>query len=697
MSRVQSDYTSNRVDVIIPGAELQHPSLTDFGGNTVTNVDGQYLDLHSIPVGLPNWDYVINQNMKEVANRLYQLSLRIAKLYHDLGVQDPAIVQDANSPWAQYTTGIPTEPTTYHAVNPDGSGRISNVSDGSTAAAGIARLQSIIGTRSFSGSAFPNRNGWMVPGTQDGFFISYGTTITHNLDQLDYALGQGSSSTPTGYTDFNTFWNAKSYRDGEGVQAWSIVANIELLNRAIGSRKVSTSTTGNLNHTNELAVIPLTGYGDSKQTVTDSILDLDLIIGNRSIGSPAGLAFGRTAQWAIVNKGGTEDTTTITTMLSNLNTAIGHRVINNITSQYILKDFSGQDITAALNRVNNVLGDFNISETGDYYAITPDSLALSADGTVSKMLKELNLAIGSRDFTNVGTYRALAAKGRSISLTSSINEINNKIGETRFNNDAYYALQPYSESASMYTLIDKLNTVIGNRTFTPVGLTIGGSTVSINAQVISSGDTSITTLLDNINMVINNRQYTWSGVNINSGESITKSIELLNQVIGNRSSFAKTDPNSFYIFKSYTPHTVTLIDMFDKVATEIGNRVYTNATYISTGETIVDSLKALDAGIKTINTNTSLSNVSATAGAFYGNVTTTKEMFEKIGLWSLVSTSYDSPNYRLYSRNDATGARVNGVPAQNGNGWFDNDNAGTIRAIVQQLIDRIDSITGFDG
>lgn len=574
MSRTQTDYSSFRIDTAPAGSELVHPLLVDFGGNAISqSASTPFLDLHEVPANLPNWDFVWNSNIQVVANHLYKLSLRIARLYNNLGIQDPEAVIDPTSPWAKYTTGTPgLQDNIFHGTDPDGNGRIGDVVDGARYADAIATLQSIIGTRSFSGSTYPAGDGWL-PGNNtntDGFVVSYGTTITHNIDELDRFLGAGSDSAPTGFTNSGSagFWNAKAFRDGGGSVVWSVNAGLDLLNRAIGSRELS-GATGNLLHRNELASHPKTGFADDQRNVTDLIGDLDDIIGNRTIASPAGTAYGTAALWAISNAGGTNDTTTLTTLLASLNTAIGHRIIEDASS-YVLSGASGSTTTAWANLINKGIGNRTITNKGS----AGTGRLLTADTQpIMSYIDALNTGIGARAYTMNDVNWALYGKNDK-TITEAIEALNVAIGSRDY---SLHAVNLGSSGITVTAAITSLSSAIGARTYTGAYLTASGKTLTESIQELSVA-------VGNLNTSIGAKTY--SGVATGAladGESLTVSLtKLQNRMVAAEGSLTTlgtlngTTGSSYYSSVNSTTRTVLGLaadgsdshsnQMFDKLA-----------------------------------------------------------------------------------------------------------------------------------
>ena len=459
-----TDYDSYRIlGSPPPTAELVHPTLKDFDGTPVANIDGAgnpWIDSHKIYKGQLDWDSVWNLHAELMAEKFFQSSVRIGRLYKFLGIDDPEA--DIRPGGAGAITDTPYTvanlgDTTYVYVAPDGSNKVQPIQDGDTTVNAIARLESIVGTRSFTGDPIGGKT-WKDFESRDGYWITDTTTITHNLDELDQIIGFPIEFTGYTGTGGSGFWNTIDLKDPnnpETAPQWSIQRNFELLNRAVGSREIPNEN-WNLSRNNEKVAVPAPsgGFTDNQHNVTDFIIDINNILGNRAMQFPIGSTFGLANQYPIQNQGGISDNTTYTAMLSSLNSGIGHRIIeqnptNNpaATNFYALKSQSGLSVTSILNKVDLEIGNRYIAnQTGSYPFKT------SSGATLTAWANTTNDTFGDRVISNITNFYPMRSSlGQT--MTQWINTVNQAFGNRTYTSQAVsYATSDETTSASIQSI-----------------------------------------------------------------------------------------------------------------------------------------------------------------------------------------------------------------------------------------------------
>ena len=229
------------------GQEFPHLDLHDFDGTVISNSDGAgeaWIDLHKVYKGELDWDGVWNAHAGAVSDRLFKDSVRISRLYSSLGLEDPeARVSPsgagaiASTPWL---AGQIPSTTTYTYVEPNVSDKVSNISDGMSFGTAVAQNWSILGTRSFTGDPTDGFT-WKDQQSRDGRYITYGTTVSHNLDELDQEL--------FGFrTAYTTSLGSRTYTQGasyplDGLDGSSVSDSLEALNVAAAANNVNAQLT----------------------------------------------------------------------------------------------------------------------------------------------------------------------------------------------------------------------------------------------------------------------------------------------------------------------------------------------------------------------------------------------------------------------------------------------------------------------
>lgn len=511
MSTDKLDYDADRLlGTPVAGQEYLHLDLHDFDGSVINNDDGNggvWIDMHRIYKGETDWDGVWNAHAQAVSDRFFLNSVRISRLYSFLGIEDPEARVSPSGAGAITSTpwiGTTLPDSTFSFVNPDAQGKIDPVQDGMSSVEAAAQNWSVMGTRSFTADPLDGYT-WEDFQERDGYYVSHSTTLTHNIDELDQALG-----TANGYTGFSaynasSFWNAKDVLAG----TWSLAQNDEQLNRAIGSREI-TDSQWNLGRSNQLTGFIKAGYEDNQQNMTDFVQDINDILGSREIRPTPGTVFGATEQYAISNAGGASDDTTYTSLIGQVNTAIGHRVLENRTGSYVLWNQSGGTMSSWANVINNEIGDRLITNTTGEYPFKD-----SSGDTLTVWANTTNNTFGDRVIANKAINHILSSDGET--MTSYLNSLNDGVGNRNYTQGTGFSLDSLNGS-TLTASLDALNVAIGGRQYTQTFLSDNGvvsTTIQQLADYLDSlaiADASDVTISNGQNLIVENSVFGKEGV-----------------------------------------------------------------------------------------------------------------------------------------------------------------------------------------
>ena len=570
MSINQLDYLPHRIPstAIIAGSELTHVSLTNYASNPVANDDGSgdpWIDLHLIPFNLEDWDYVWNSNMTNIGNRLYQNSVRISELYKLLGESDPEPGVGAGGG----PTGGGGVGNVYVFINPVADGpanqrQVGHVEDGQPYREAIGQLWSIIGSRSFTGTgAFGD---WRLFLEQDGKMIRHSEPITSYVDRFDRIFG-GDRFTGYRAAPFSV-WNAYDVLANATNQstdvAYSIMLNMDFMNRSIGSRTIP-NLDWNLGRNDQLGDVEADGGApawwkkqvqlpDARQNLTDFIIDINEILGHRTINYPIGAnVFSLAPLFVISNEGGVSDNTTFTSFANQINEGIGHRVIESRTDYFPLRSLSGATITLSLNALNDAIGDRVISLTGNYFPFRNDT-----NQTMTTWVNTANEAIGSRVYTQGVNYALNGANDTTSTLTSE--KLNLRIGDF---------------TAFAHQGINVNNTQTAAQNISSLSAAIGSRVITANATgFLLEGQTglNITSMMNAINDRAGTRIYTGQALTyLTNSETLVSSLQSLADGLKNLDDFLGHTPNDV----NWLPATYDFISL-----------VYTNGSTDGTRNTL---------------------------------------------------------------------------------------------------------------
>ena len=477
MSRDQVEYDQYRIIPYAAGEEFTHPVLLGFDYTTsIDNLKGTdplvgtssdaWLDFHKIPKGLVDWDGVWNWHMIHIGSAFLHQSVRIARLHEQMGIEDPEAKTNPNGPGSTGSiSSMPTvNSTVYTYVEPDTNDKVEEVIDGSTVVVAIGQLRSIVGTRNYTGVRSEGHD-WKHFDDRDGYWVSHSTTITHNIDQLDQLAGPPVEH--TGYTSLTSdgFWNAKDLKvdltDRDAPFQWSANENIEQINRSIGSRVIPNEG-WNLNRSDILSSMQAgkTEFADAQQTVTDFVIDINNILGSRTIQASPAQVYAINTSYPIQNAGVTSDNTTFSTLLSNLNEAIGHRNIENRSNYYPFRSNSHNTVTQWINQCNNVIGNRIItSKSGSF------PLQSSDDTGVTAVFNTINNTFGDRVINNTENNYVLQGSTSGLTMTEYVNKFNTQVGNRLYTHDTsstgrYPIL---TDGAIITTSLNEINTYVATK------------------------------------------------------------------------------------------------------------------------------------------------------------------------------------------------------------------------------------------